>query len=384
LQFHHPIPLSLYVHYPWCIEKCPYCDFNSHTLKKDNQEKAYIDALITQLEQTLPRVWGRPIQSIFFGGGTPSLMSEESLNNFLSRARALLGFQPSIEITLEANPGTVDFNKFKGFREAGVNRLSMGVQSFDNEKLKALGRIHSADEAYIAAEKAKEADFKNFNLDLMFSLPNQTLEQALFDIKTAIEIAPPHLSHYQLTLEPSTPFYKNPPVLPEDDLAWEMQTACKQELDKAGYLNYEVSAYSQPNHQCLHNHNYWQFGDYIGLGAGAHGKITDPPKGKIFRTQMPASPGAYIDIISKSNFGRLFEVSEQDVIFEFMLNTLRLSNGFNLELFELRTGLHQAIISKQLDYLCKKKWANIINNQLILTEQGKTFLNDVLQIFIHD
>ena len=384
MQFHQPIPLSLYVHYPWCIEKCPYCDFNSHTLKKGNQEKAYIDALITQLEQTLPAVWGRPIQSIFFGGGTPSLMSEESLHDFLSRARALLGFQPSIEITLEANPGTVDFNKFKGFREAGVNRLSMGVQSFNDEKLQALGRIHSADEAYIAAEKAKEAGFDNFNLDLMFALPNQSLDEALFDIKTAIELAPPHLSHYQLTLEPNTPFYKNPPVLPEDDLTWDMQSLCKKELASAGYVNYEVSAYSQKNHQCLHNLNYWQFGDYIGLGAGAHGKITDPPNGKVMRTQMPASPGGYIQMIESNKFGRTERVNENEIVFEFMLNALRLADGFKLELFYLRTGLEISVISDKLTELETKGWATISASHLQLTLQGKTFLNDVLEVFIDE
>jgi len=384
MQFYQPIPLSLYVHYPWCIEKCPYCDFNSHTLKKGNQEDAYIDALIKQLEQTLPSIWGRPIQSIFFGGGTPSLMSEESLHRFLSQARALLGFQPNIEITLEANPGTVDFNKFKGFRDAGVNRLSMGVQSFDDEKLKALGRIHSADEAYVAAQKAKEAGFENFNLDLMFALPNQSLEEALFDVKTAIEIAPPHLSHYQLTLEPNTVFYKNPPVLPEDDLAWDMQTLCKKELATAGYVNYEVSAYSQKNHQCLHNLNYWQFGDYIGLGAGAHGKITDPPNAKVMRTQMPASPGGYIQMIESGKFGRTEQVGEDEIVFEFMLNTLRLADGFALELFALRTGLDINIIVDKLAVLVEKNWAETSATHLQLTPQGKTFLNDVLQVFIDD
>ncbi len=381
MHFTQPIPLSLYVHYPWCIEKCPYCDFNSHTLK-NNQEKDYLNALIKQLEQTLPLVWGRPIQSIFFGGGTPSLMSEEGLNDFLSRARALLGFKPNIEITLEANPSSVDFNKFKGFREAGINRLSMGVQSFEDEKLKSLGRIHSAAEAYMAAEAAKKAGFTNFNLDIMFALPNQSTEQALSDIKTAIKLAPPHLSLYQLTLEPNTPFYKNPPVLPKDDIAWEMQIACQAELAKAGYHNYEVSAYAQNNRQCLHNLNYWQFGDYIGLGAGAHGKITDPPKGKIFRTQMPASPGGYIAMISNNKFGRINQVGESEVIFEFMLNALRLSAGFELKLFELRTGLSLTKINHNLDYLIKKKWANIVDQQLILTNLGKTFLNDVLQVFI--
>ncbi|MDX1796541.1 MAG: radical SAM family heme chaperone HemW, partial [Hydrogenovibrio sp.] len=323
MNFTQPLPLSLYVHYPWCIQKCPYCDFNSHTLG-DDQESAYLSAMIRQLEQTLPSVWGRPIQSIFFGGGTPSLISEAGLDRFLSQVRALLGFQPDIEITLEANPGTVDFEKFAGFRQAGINRLSMGVQSFDDQKLDALGRIHSADEAYLAVEAAKKAGFDNFNLDLMFALPNQTLSEAIKDVETAIALAPPHLSHYQLTLEPNTPFYKNPPVLPEDDAAWEMQVECQRTLSEAGYQHYEVSAYAQINRQCVHNVNYWQFGDYIGLGAGAHGKITDPPQAKILRTQMPASPGGYIRMIEEGKMGKVIQVSEEEARFEFMLNALRL------------------------------------------------------------
>ncbi|HBQ44834.1 MAG TPA: oxygen-independent coproporphyrinogen III oxidase-like protein [Thiomicrospira sp.] len=381
MQFHQPVPLSLYVHYPWCIQKCPYCDFNSHTLK-DDQEKIYLNAVIQQLEQTLPSVWGRPIQSIFFGGGTPSLMSEQGLDDFLSNARALLGFQPYIEITLEANPGTVDFNKFAGFRQAGVNRLSMGVQSFEDEKLKALGRIHSADEVFLAVEAAKKAGFSNFNLDLMFSLPNQSLSQAIQDVETAISLKPPHLSHYQLTLEPNTPFYKNPPVLPEDDLAWEMQLACQDILAKAGYLHYEISAYSQPKAQCLHNTNYWQFGDYIGLGAGAHGKITDPPQGKIWRTQMPASPGGYSEMIRSKKWGRKEELSEQDAAFEFMMNVLRLEQGFDLSLFELRTGISLSVIKPKLTQLEEQDWARIKDGNLKLTLLGKTFLNDVLQVFM--
>ncbi|MDG4813580.1 radical SAM family heme chaperone HemW [Hydrogenovibrio sp. 3SP14C1] len=381
MNFTQPVPLSLYVHYPWCIQKCPYCDFNSHTLGQD-QEKMYIQALVRQLEQTLPDVWGRPIQSIFFGGGTPSLMSEAGLDTFLSQARALLGFQPDIEITLEANPGTVDFEKFAGFRQAGVNRLSMGVQSFDDEKLHALGRIHSSDEAYQAVEAAKSAGFDNFNLDLMFALPNQSLEQAVQDVETALALAPPHLSHYQLTLEPNTPFYKNPPVLPEEDLAWEMQLACQSALSEAEYRHYEVSAYAKNNQACRHNLNYWQFGDYIGLGAGAHGKITQPPQGQIWRTQMPASPGGYMNMIQSGDMGRQQSVSDQDAIFEFMLNALRLQDGFPLELFTLRTGLLLDSIDAQLDLMKFKGWVEIEESSLQLTQTGKTYLNEVLQLFL--
>lgn len=266
MKFYQPIPLSLYVHYPWCIQKCPYCDFNSHTQRAED-ENAYIEAMIKQLEKTLPMVWGRPIQSIFFGGGTPSLISEKGLDKFMSHARALLGFKSDIEITLEANPGTVDFKKFAGFHQAGINRLSIGIQSFADKKLQDLGRIHSATESGLAIEAAKSAGFDNFNLDLMFALPNQTLEEAVLDIETALSFRPSHLSHYQLTLEPNTPFYKNPPILPEDDLSWDMQLACHKKLAAAGFEHYEVSGFTRPGKNSRHNLNYWQFGDYIGLGA---------------------------------------------------------------------------------------------------------------------
>lgn len=385
VNFTQPLPLSLYVHYPWCVQKCPYCDFNSHTLKKDIDETAYINALITQLERVLPQVWGRPIKSIFFGGGTPSLISEEGLNRFLSQARALLGFSPNIEITLEANPGTVDFEKFAGFYEAGINRLSMGIQSFDDEKLKALGRIHSADEAHKAIEAAKYAGFNNFNLDLMFALPNQTLEQAMADVQQAISYQPPHLSHYQLTLEPNTPFYKNPPVLPNDDQAWEFQQACQQIIANAGYEHYEVSGYAQKGKQCQHNLNYWQFGDYIGLGAGAHGKITMAPEGRIFRTQMPASPGGYVEAIKQTQAGRIHDVSKEDAIFEFMLNALRLQQGFDLDLFALRTGLSQTEITPILDELIKQSLITVSEqNWLLLTGKGQQYLNDVVSAFLNE
>lgn len=381
MNFTQPLPLSLYVHYPWCIQKCPYCDFNSHTLG-DDQEQSYLAAMIRQLEQTLPSVWGRPIQSIFFGGGTPSLISEQGLDTFLSQLRALLGFSPDIEITLEANPGTVDFKKFEGFRQAGVNRLSMGVQSFNDDKLRSLGRIHSSEEAYRAVEAAKAAGFDNFNLDLMFALPNQTLEEAISDVETAAFLTPPHLSHYQLTLEPNTPFYKNPPVLPEEDLAWEMQLACQELLREKRYHHYEVSAHAQARHECTHNLNYWQFGDYIGLGAGAHGKITDAPQGKIWRTQMPASPGGYVQMINEGKLGKTAEVTEEDAVFEFMLNALRLQDGIPLEYFVLRTGLSLQSIMPSIDKLVQQEWLLPDQEQLKLTSEGQRFLNDVLQEFL--
>ncbi len=382
MKFTQPLPLSLYVHYPWCVQKCPYCDFNSHTLKTEVDEKAYIQALISQLEQQLPDIWGRPIKSIFFGGGTPSLISEQGLNDFLSRARALLGFGPEIEITLEANPGTVDYEKFAGFYHAGINRLSMGIQSFDDAKLKALGRIHSASEAERAIQAAKDAGFQNFNLDLMFALPNQSLTEAIRDVEMALTYAPPHLSHYQLTLEPNTPFYKNPPVLPNDDLAWEMQQVCQQLIADAGYRHYEVSAYAQPNKQCQHNLNYWRFGDYIGLGAGAHGKITLAPEGRIYRTQMPASPGGYIQSVQSGQFGRKQWLDGEDVQFEFMLNALRLQEGFELSLFQQRTGLDLGLIQPKLDQLHADGLIQLDNQHLQLTTQGKQYLNDVVGAFL--
>lgn len=383
MNFTQPLPLSLYVHYPWCIQKCPYCDFNSHTLT-DNQEKVYLDAMIKQLERTLPMVWGRPIVSIFFGGGTPSLISESGLANFISQLRALLGFSQQIEITLEANPGTVDFAKFAGFREAGINRLSLGIQSFDNEKLTSLGRIHSGEEAIKAIEAAQSAGFENFNLDLMFALPNQTFEQAYRDIETAISLAPSHISHYQLTLEPNTPFYRNPPVLPDDDLAWEMQQSCRGLLEENGYRHYEVSAYAQTDKESHHNLNYWMFGDYLGIGAGAHGKITDAPAAKVYRTQMPASPGGYMQMIEEGKQGRVSRVSESEVQFEFMLNVLRLQDGIDLSLFKSRTGMSPEVIEPNLETLRQKKWIVINDDRLELTELGKSFLNNVLQEFLQD
>jgi oxygen-independent coproporphyrinogen-3 oxidase len=383
------------------VQKCPYCDFNSHTLKTGAaaDEAAYISALLKQLEQTLPLIWGRPIHSIFFGGGTPSLMSEAGLNRFMSQARALLGFGPDIEITLEANPGTVDFAKFAGFYQAGINRLSMGVQSFDDQKLQALGRIHSANDAHRAIESAKAAGFTNFNLDLMFALPGQTLEQAVADVQQAISYAPPHLSHYQLTLEPNTPFYKNPPILPEDDLAWEMQLAAQEALAAGGYAHYEVSGYAQAHKRCRHNLNYWQFGDYVGLGAGAHGKITDAPSGQIWRTQMPASPGGYVAMMHDAKaglswaqvVGRVHQVYDADAVFEFMLNALRLQDGFALELFTQRTGLPLERIAAKLADIEAKGWGSVQvgstepflqPSTLVLSRLGQTFLNDVVELFL--
>jgi len=391
VPFTAPLPLTLYVHYPWCIQKCPYCDFNSHTLKTEVDETAYIDALLIQLERTLPLVWGRPIQAIFFGGGTPSLISEAGLQRFLTQVQMLLGFSLEIEITLEANPGTVDFEKFAGFRQAGVNRLSMGIQSFKDEKLQALGRIHSAAEAKQAVAAAKAAGFDNFNLDLMFALPNQSLAQAVADIEQAIELAPPHLSHYQLTLEPNTPFYRQPPPLPEMEEAWAMQAACQEKLAQAGYQQYEVSAYAKAGHECQHNLNYWQFGDYIGLGAGAHGKLTLPGEERVVRTQMPASPGGFVQMMhalaqtspaEQKSAGRVMEVCAEDLVFEFMLNALRLHCSVDKVLFEQRTGLSWSAVAEQVQGLVAQGLMVETDTQFGLTPQGRNFLNDVVAVFL--
>ena len=391
MQFTTPLPLTLYVHYPWCVQKCPYCDFNSHTLKAEGQEAAYIEALLQQLDRTLPLIWGRPVQSIFFGGGTPSLMSEAGLSYFLTQAQMRLGFGSEIEITLEANPGTVDYEKFAGFRQAGVNRLSIGIQSFEDDKLHALGRIHSSQEAKRAVEAVQSAGFDNFNLDLMFALPQQTLDQAVADIEQAIALTPPHISHYQLTLEPNTPFYRQPPPLPEMELADEMQAVCQQKLAEAGYQHYEVSAYAQSDFQCQHNLNYWQFGDYIGLGAGAHGKLTLPAEQRVIRTQMPASPGAYLQMMQQSQqqplfsietVGRVTEVAAEALIFEFMLNALRLQQPLEKALFTQRTGLPFAQVADTLQHLQDKGLMQQTETHFGLTARGQQFLNDVVAEFL--
>jgi len=274
-QFTALPPLSLYIHFPWCVRKCPYCDFNSHAVRGDLPEDQYIDALLADLESDLPRVWGRPVRSVFLGGGTPSLFSPEAIERLLAGVRARVTLVPEAEVTLEANPGTVETERFRGYRAAGVNRLSIGIQSFQPEQLQKLGRIHGRDEALAAAQAARAAGFDNFNLDLMFGLPQQTLDEALADLRTALALNPTHLSLYQLTLEPNTLFHAQPPELPDEDVLAAMQEALQAELADAGFTQYEVSAYARAGRRCRHNLNYWQFGDYLGIGAGAHAKITD-------------------------------------------------------------------------------------------------------------
>ncbi len=335
-NFKAPPPLSLYIHFPWCIKKCPYCDFNSHAVKNTLPEDAYIQALLKDLDSELPHVWGRTVQSIFMGGGTPSLISPTAMEQLLSGIRARLPLKPGAEITLEANPGSAEQQRFTGYRQAGINRLSIGIQSFNDQQLKNLGRVHNAAEGNRAAQAARDAGFDNFNLDLMFGLPEQTESQALEDLQQAISLQPAHLSWYQLTLEPNTLFHASPPILPDEDTKSAMQQAGQSQLAAHGYTQYEVSAYAQAGRSCYHNLNYWGFGDYIGIGAGAHGKITDGGTG-----HHPADAGKNATRRRTLTLPAQRPVSNgqrtltpDEAVFEFALNSLRLKQGFSLVEFE--------------------------------------------------
>ena len=344
-QFTTLPPLSLYIHIPWCVRKCPYCDFNSYQIRAEIPETAYVSALLADLEQDLPKIWGRTIRSIFIGGGTPSVLSPEAIDNLLSGVRARLPVTANAEITLEANPGLSDYTRFRGFREAGINRLSLGIQSFNETELQQLGRIHGRKEAISAIEAAKQANFENFNLDLMFGLPTQTLETALEDLHIAITFHPPHLSWYQLTIEPDTGFYHQQPLLPDDELLWDMQMAGQRYLAEQNYLQYEISAYAKPGQQCQHNLNYWTFGDYLGIGAGAHSKISDATQGTITRQSKQRHPHAYLQSAHTSAvIASSTTLSVEEVGLEFMMNALRLSEGFTPQLFTRHTGLSMKYI----------------------------------------
>lgn len=380
LEFRKSPPLSLYVHVPWCVQKCPYCDFNSHEAGGTIPERQYVDALIADLQSALPLIWGRPVQTVFFGGGTPSLLSVAAVDELIAAFRALAMLSPEAEITLEANPGTVEAAKFAGFRAAGVNRLSLGIQSFKDEHLKALGRIHGAAEARRAAQLAGE-HFERFNLDLMYGLPGQTLEQALSDVDTALSFAPPHLSCYQLTLEPNTRFAAFPPQLPEADLCADMQEAIEARLATAGFGNYETSAFAQAGKQCLHNLNYWHFGDYLGIGAGAHSKLT--LHDRILRQMRWKHPKAYLD---NTLAGRpLQEETPVDAVSlpcEFLMNALRLADGFTPALFELRTSLPLTTILPQLRAAADDGLLDISPQRIAPTARGRRFLNVLLERFL--
>lgn len=375
------IPLSLYVHIPWCVRKCPYCDFNSHEGKVE--EAAYIQALMADLEQDAEYAAGRPIRSVFFGGGTPSLFSPEGIGQILDGAKARLGFTSDCEITLEANPGTVEQARFEGYRAAGVNRLSIGIQSFDASKLKSLGRIHDKDEAIVAAQSARNAGFDNFNLDLMFALPNQTVAQALADIEQALALKPSHISHYHLTLEPNTVFAKHPPAnIPDDELAWDIQDACHQRLREAGYENYEVSAWAKPDRQCVHNLNYWQFGDYLGIGAGAHSKVTQTDS-QIRRLSKKKAPAHYLrDARTSAVLATNEVVTSADIAFEYMLNRLRLNTAINAAEIQQMTGLGIAQLTPALEAAESLSLLEKQPEQWQRTELGLAQLNELVSLFM--
>jgi oxygen-independent coproporphyrinogen-3 oxidase len=373
-------PLSLYVHLPWCVRKCPYCDFNSHEAKGEVPEEQYVDALLTDLELALPSVWGRRIFTAFIGGGTPSLFSAAAIDRLLSGVRARVPLAPDAEITLEANPGTFERDKFAGFRAAGVNRLSLGVQSFNPEHLRALGRIHDENEARAAAETAL-AIFGNINLDLMYALPRQTQDEARADVAAAIAFAPPHLSFYQLTLEPNTLFHHHPPPLPDEDAAADIEDAVQAMLAEAGYVHYETSAHARPGCECRHNLNYWRFGDYLGIGAGAHSKVSFPDR--IVRQVRFRQPKQYLEKVAVgAPLMDNAEVSRDDIGFEFMLNALRLTDGVPAALFAERTGYPLAIVARGLEAAAARGLIDTDPAVIRPTTLGRRFLNDLQALFL--
>jgi oxygen-independent coproporphyrinogen-3 oxidase len=375
-------PLSLYIHIPWCVRKCPYCDFNSHEARGALPEQEYVAALIRDLELALPQIWGRKVYTVFFGGGTPSLLSGESVAEILRNVRMLLPLALDAEITLEANPGTVEAARFAAYRDAGVNRLSMGIQSFNDTHLQALGRIHSADEARRAIEIAQQ-HFDNLNLDLMYALPKQTLDEALQDVQTALLFAPQHLSCYHLTLEPNTLFHRNPPSLPDDDASSDMQQRIEELLAAHGYQHYETSAFAQPKRRAKHNLNYWQFGDYLGIGAGAHSKLSFPDK--VIRQARYKQPQAYMQQVARdAPIQTEHEVSHEELGFEFMMNALRLNEGFDSALFQERTSLPLLVIQRELADAERRGLLFRDHQRIAPTQMGQRFLNDLLEIFLKE
>lgn len=378
-------PLSLYIHLPWCVAKCPYCDFNSHALRGQLPEQAYVDALLADLELELPRVWGRTVHTVFLGGGTPSLFSGQAIDRLLAGVRARLNLAPAAEITMEANPGTVEHDRFESYRAAGVNRISLGIQSFSDQQLKKLGRIHGQAEARRAIEAVKAAGFDNFNVDLMWALPDQTLDQALDDVRQALAFEPPHLSHYQLTIEPNTVFAARPPALPEEELAWEMQEACGELLAGAGFQPYEISAWAQPGRESRHNLNYWRFGDYIGIGAGAHGKLTLPAESRVVRLRRKLVPHSYLAAATDGSFiAEQHDVPAEDLVFEYFLNRLRLAEPIALDEFEALTGLDRKQLQKPVAEATRLGLLGSDDRQLHRTEKGHQYLNDLQALFLPD
>lgn len=377
------IPLSLYIHVPWCEKKCPYCDFNSHLARSKVDESAYVAELLSDLDHDISRygasINDRAIQTVFIGGGTPSLFSAQSYQLLFDGLRQRLNFSENVEVTLEANPGSSEVEKFSGFRQAGINRLSIGVQSFNQAHLQALGRVHNSNEALNAAGYAKQAGFENFNLDLMFGLPEQTLEQSLSDVQQAVALKPTHLSCYQLTIEPNTLFHHSPPVTPGDELLWDMQEQLQVALAEHGYSQYEVSAYAQANRRCQHNLNYWQFGDYLGIGAGAHGKLTQV-SGEVVRAWKIKHPTTYIDRDDK--LGGTDVVDVQQVPFEFMMNALRINAGFSIETFENRTGIELLSIEPLLQKHESQGLISRSEGRIKPTQFGHNMLNNMLEDYL--
>jgi putative oxygen-independent coproporphyrinogen III oxidase len=376
--------LALYVHLPWCVRKCPYCDFNSHQLKSGQPDASYIDALIRDFETELPRLEGRRIDTVFFGGGTPSLFAPAEFARLISALKARIAFADDAEITLEANPGTIERGRFSGYAEAGINRVSLGAQSFDARALIVLGRIHSPDDTLRAVEELKAANLDNFNLDLMYALPGQTLEEAQRDVQIACSLAPSHISYYQLTLEPGTVFHSRPPVLPDEDAAWQIQLAGQTLLKDSGFAQYEVSAYARPGARCRHNMNYWLFGDYLGIGAGAHGKVSLGLPEKILRTVKPKQPRDYQDRIARTatSVGEESYIAAADLPFEFMLNALRLNDGFSGACYRARTGLELEFLDEKLARAQARGLLEPIPEGWRPTELGRRFLNDLQASFL--
>lgn len=373
------IPLALYIHLPWCVRKCPYCDFNSHTAPETLPETAYVDALIRDLEQDLPLAGGRPLVSIFFGGGTPSLFSPEAIERILNAVAARLSLADDCEITMEANPGTVEQERFAGFRAAGVNRLSIGVQSLDDAMLQRLGRIHDAADARAAVTAARAAGFDNLNLDMMHGLPKQTVSAAAADLDALLALSPEHVSYYQLTLEPGTPFHNRPPPMPGDETAWQIHIQGREKLQAAGFEQYEVSAWSRPGLACRHNQVYWRFGDYLGIGAGGHGKLTNPATGQIERRAKQPMPNRYQNDAGSEQaiIGRQI-LAPEDVRFEFLMNALRLNGGFDARTYETRTGADWDSLNQALHPLAERGLLALDENHVACTELGARHLDGIL------
>jgi oxygen-independent coproporphyrinogen-3 oxidase len=376
------IPLSLYIHIPWCVRKCPYCDFNSHNAPEKIPQAEYVEALMRDLDRDLPLAQGRMLRSIFFGGGTPSLFTPDTIAKILDGVATRLRFSGTVEITLETNPGTVEHGPFADYRNAGVNRISFGVQSFDDDALKRIGRIHSAGEAERAVKMAQDAGIDNINLDLMYALPEQTIDGALADMEKAISLQTPHLSHYQLTLEPNTQFAANPPPLPDDDSAWDMQEACQARLAASGLHQYEVSAYARSDNQCRHNMNYWAFGDYLGIGAGAHGKLTQAD-GEIHRRWKVRAPRGFLELAgTQRGIGGDDAIPVERLPFEFMLNALRLNLGFEMSEFEARSGLSRNVLAPTLSEAQARGLIDIAGDRVRASDLGFRFLNDTIALFL--